>query len=300
MGIEFQGTAQGARPGNLIQFNFNKTVIAYTVGITAFRLSYGSNDDHWVQNLVIKISGGVNESPVAVPNQVGVTVTMELQDSSGHSIDPSNSVVWPMCIAITDSAQVNTNMSNVYGISNNSYQTVSLPNSQSGYSVANSFLSGFNLSYNNGDHQVLLAQAGCGLSPNYSTSSGQLSASAAMQDAKGNKVDVATIDAGYIASAYSSPGFGVGEASNQTDNSLPVAINGLTSVSQAVVLIKNWRVQYNSVHNVQTLQVGSWGDLVFSDNTVTLPNLSAKLSDNSGHVQDDSSSSCDVLVVGLP
>ena len=146
----------------------------------------------------------------------------------------------------------------------------------------------------------MLANAGCGLT--YNVNAGQITASATMRDSKGNTVQVATVDAGYIASAYASPGFGYAIVENQTTSSVSVQIPGLTSISQVAVLIQNWNVQYDSVHNVQSLQIGTWGPPQYSStgNVVVLPNLYAQINDNSGNYQDNSLSSATVLVIALP
>jgi len=143
----------------------------------------------------------------------------------------------------------------------------------------------------------LEANAGCGIT--YASQVGQLSPTANLTDAKGNQVQIATVDAGYIVSSYQVPVLGIADANNQTAQPLQVPMTGMNSISAAAAFIRNFNVQYDSVHNVQGIKIGSWGAATVNGNVVTLPNLSATMWDNSGNTEG-SGSSCDVLVIAIP
>ena len=103
MPIEIQGVASAAHPGDTVSFNFQNPVIAYTIGIWAFHLTYGPGVDDWVENLSIKILPNQVIKAGPVGYQVSAIIQMVLQDASGHTINTSESVLWPVCIAITGS-----------------------------------------------------------------------------------------------------------------------------------------------------------------------------------------------------
>src|SRR5262249_50249920 len=159
-------------------------------------------------------------------------------------------------------------LTNVTGILNNAAAPVELPGS-SGFSVVESFLSGFTLQYSSGDHEVLHANAGCGIT--YQQSNGSVSASASLYDSNGNQVNTALIDAGVAVSTDAAgPGFFVQEITAQTAL-VPVTFNSLTSISAAFAIIKSWTVQYgNGSHWVRTIEVGSPSNIAIDENTVTL------------------------------
>jgi hypothetical protein len=93
---------------------------------------------------------------------------------------------------------------------------------------------------------------------------------------------------------------GLAELKNQTPNPIKVTMTKMNSVSSAAVVIRSWNVQFHSVHNVQTIKIGSWGYPSIAGTDVTIPNLYADMNDCSGNKQDDSSSYCDVLVIAAP
>src|SRR5207244_661489 len=108
MPIEIQGLAGPGRANQTYSFTFQNPVIAYTIGIWAFQISYPSTDDHWVQSLIVKILP--SQSVVAGPGgyMVFANIQMTLQDSSGNTLDPSESFMWPVCVAVTGTPQPNT------------------------------------------------------------------------------------------------------------------------------------------------------------------------------------------------
>jgi hypothetical protein len=295
--IEIQGLSSPATPGSLVNFNFKNPVIAYAIGLNAFSVTYGPNEDHWIQNFIIKFLPVQNSSVGAPSTQVTAQVLVVMDDASGHGVNVSETTIWPVCIAVTGSIEPNTAIASANDIQSGTSLNIALPNQQSGYSLCTCFLAGFNLSFSSAGHQVLEANAGCGIT--YMGQTGQLSPSANLKDARGNQVQVATVDAGYIVSSYPSPGLGVAEVSGQTTQPLSVTMTGMSSVSAAAAFIRSFNVQYDDVHNVQTFKIGSWGAATVNGTVVTLPNLSANMSDNSGHTEG-SGSSCDVLVIALP
>jgi hypothetical protein len=297
MPIEIVATPGAVGSQELVQFNFANPVTAYAIGIMAFTATYYTTD-HWVQSLMIKILPDQNVA--ATSNQVNAQVQVAMQDDSGHTA-VADSIIWPVCIAVTGSSQPNTVVGSASGISSGTSQQVTMPNQQSGYSIATCFQSGFNLSFDKADHQVLLANAGCGLT--YAGQAGQISASANLRDASGNQVQVATVDAGYIVTSSPTPGMGVAEVINVGGDSVPMSpvhMTTMPSVSSAAVFIRSWHVQFQSVHNVQTISVGAWNGLEISGNTVTIPALWSHMNDASPNMQDPGSSYCDALVIAVP
>jgi hypothetical protein len=286
MPIEIQST-QSAHPNGLVQFTFANPVVQYTIGIRAFTVTYGA-DDHWIQSLSIKILPVQNAAVGAASNQVTAHVQMMLQDSSGNRVNAANSMVWPVCIAVTGSAEPNTVFGSAIGVSSGSAQNVTMPPLGDGFSIATCFQSGFNLTFTSTDHQILQANASCGLQSN------QIAASAGMNDSSGNSVQIATVDAGYIASSYPTPGIVATEVIKQTASPFQVPLPGAKS---AVALIRAWNVQFRHVHNLQTLKAGSFGDPSCAEDAVTIQSCYAEMNDTSGNTQDDNNSSCDLVIV---
>jgi hypothetical protein len=298
MPIEFAGLNAPARPGETCFFTFQNPIIAYTLGFGSFKMTYGPTDA-WVQSFIIKLLP--NQVLTAGPNsyQVSANLQMTLQDADGHSIDVQDSVLWPVCIAVTGTPQPDTVMSVANSVASGSYQNVTLPHQRSGYSICTSFQSGVNLTFSSGgDHQVLEASAGCGLT--YNENAGQVTATAGLHDGIGNNVQVATVDVGYIASTDTPSPLGYAVVSGQSFSPVSATIPQLTSISRAIILLQSWNVQFYSAHNVQTVAVGPWGPYQMNGNVVKLPNLSAQICDISGNSQDNNVSSVTALVLALP
>lgn len=290
MPIEIQST-ESAPPNGLVQFTFANPVVQYTIGIRAFTMTYGA-DDHWIRSLAIKILPVQNASVGAAPNQVSAHVQMTMEDSSGNRINVANSRIWPVCIAVTGSPERNTVFGSAIGVSSGAAQTVSMPPRGDGYTIATCFQSGFNLTFASTDHQILQAHALLGFQDD-----GQISPSAGMDDSSGNNVQVATVDAGYIASSYPTPGIVATPISKQTTTSFQVSLP--EAAKAAVALIQNWNVEFPSVHNLKKIEVGSFGDPTWAGNVVTVQSCYAHMYDSSGNIQDDSNSSCDMVVIAI-
>jgi hypothetical protein len=250
-------------------------------------MTYGA-DDHYIQNLIIKIHPVQNSAVGATSKQVTAQVKMTLDDASGNQISVANSQIWPVCIAVTGSNQNNTVFGSAIGVSSGHAQNVPMPPLGDGYSIATCFQSGFNLAYTSTDHQILQANASCGLQ------SGQISPSASMNDSRGNNIQIATVDSGYIASSYASPGIVATEVSKQTNTKFQVPLAGAKT---AVALIRGWTVAFPSVHNLQTLSVGSFGDTTCAGDVVTVQSCYAGMNDTSKNYQDNNTSACDMVII---
>ncbi|HKY04219.1 MAG TPA: hypothetical protein VJQ56_04990 [Blastocatellia bacterium] len=298
MGIEIQMTQKGVKPGQVATFTFKNQVQAYALGIWAFRLSYGENVDHWVQDFSIKMLPTQTEDSSVAGNVVSVRVNARLQDSSGNTVNlDAATVIYPVCVAMTGTYDSNTVMTNVGPITNGTSASVGLPGS-SGFSAVVSFLSGFALDFSTADHQVLGASAGCGITYNQST--GLISSSATLYDADGNNANIATVDVGVLASTDANPGFAIKEVTSQTETGVNVIFPSGTPIREVCCLIRSWQVEYDSVHNVREFSIGTWGYPTISGNTVTLPNLYAHIADSSGNQQNDLVSNATVLVIAIP
>ena len=277
-----------ARPNGLVQFTFANPVVQYTIGIRAFTMTYGV-EDHWIQSLAIKILPVQNASVGATSNQVSAHIEMTMQDCSGNRIKVADSEIWPVCIAVTGSTEHNTVFGSAIGVSSNTSPNVAMPPLGDGYTISTCFQSGFNLTFTSKDHQIRRAHALLGFED------GQISPSAGMDDSSGNNVQVATVDAGYIASSYPTPGIVATPISKQTTTPFPVSLT--EAAKAAVALIQNWNVEFPHVHNLQKIEVGSFGDPTWTGNVVTVQSCYAHMCDTSGNIQDDSNSSCDMVVI---
>jgi hypothetical protein len=298
MGIEIQ-QSELINPGRTATFTFQNQVQQYVLGISLFNLTYGQ-DDHYIQELKIKILPG---QEAVVGNVVTAQIEAQMKDGSGNTIDVMGSGVGLVCIANTgtyDSKTLLTN-ANLSGIANNGTASVILP-ATSGFSVVQSFLSGFTLQSSN--IEVLHADAGCGIT--YEGNSGSVLASASLYDSSGNQANTALIDAGVVVSADAEPGFYMQEVTTQMPYLLPfnepiATFNSLKSISTAVAVIKSWQVQYpgNKDHWVNTISAG-YGYLKPELNTVYLGGAGAFIRDDSGNKEDDSLSNVTLLVIAVP
>ncbi len=296
MGFEVLGApgGNGVHPGQTVNFTFQNQVQAYALGIWAFTMTYGDGD-HYVRAFSLDISPG--QLDALAGNVVSAVVSGELRDASGHVLDSGNSTVYPVCIALTQDDDGNTILTTTPAVQDGQSNDVQLPGS-SGFTFMESFMSGFDLAYADKDHQVQSAGAGCGLT--YQGSTGFISSRASMTDAKGDDADIATVTPSVLATTDPAPGIGVQEVTNQTDIPLTVSFPQMPTVSGAYVVIRAWNVAYDSPHNVLAFAAGSFGPPTISGDTVTLPDLQARVWDDSGHAQDDSSSSVTALVIALP
>jgi hypothetical protein len=298
MGIEMQSLDNGVKPNEIATFTFNNPVYAYALGIKGFYLGYKPGTDHWIQDLSVRLLPLQPATEALTGNEIQAQVVAQLSDSSGNTIDIAQSYVCPVCIAVTGEEDPKTVMTVLSGIANGQQASVSLPGI-GGFSILSSFLAGFTLDYSKGDHQVLGANAGCGIYNNQSQ--GFVTASASLYDASGNRADITNVDAGVIASIDSSPGFAIQTVTGQDENNVNVDFSSqFSSVSQAVCVLNSWTVKYYHAHDVLLIAAGVWGDLEYSGATVTLPSLSATILDNTNHHQDNAASNINALVIALP
>jgi len=296
MGIEIQAIPEGVQPGDLATFTFQEQVMAYTLGMSGFELSYGRDDDHWVQSISIQMTSSQPSS-----NTVSVQVDARLQDAQGTTLNPEWSSIYPVCVAVTGTSQPKTVMTNIAAIANGSKAEVSLPGA-SGFSVLESFLYGFDLTFSDQQTQFLGAYAGCGITNNQSQ--GFVASSADLYDDSDNHVNTATVDAGVIASTFADPGYEIQEVRG-AGPAIEVTFSSLPSISQAYCLIREWHIQYpgTSDHNLLWIGAGVIGTdtLEISGNTVTISNLSAGVMDRDGnHSADITKSYCTAFVIALP
>lgn len=299
MGIEIQAFSDGVHPGQLATFTFQEHIQAYTLGMSGFSLSYGRDDDHWVQRISIALL------PVQTsPNTVSVQVDARLQDAQGSALNPEWSRIYPVCVAVTGTPDSNTVLTNTRGIANGSTAQISLTG-PSDYSVVESFLAGFDLAFSEQQTQFLGANAGCAIT--YNQSEGTITGSADLYDDSDNHVNAATVDVGVMASMDDAV-FEIQEVSGE-GSGIEVAFSKLSSISQVCCLIRSWQVRYpgTSDHNLLWIGAGAFDTqgasrVEISGNTVTIPNLSAGVMDggNDPDTQDEASSYCTVLVIALP
>jgi hypothetical protein len=293
MGIEIQQSGK-INPGQTATFTFQNQVQQYVLGISLFNLTYGQ-DDHYIQELKIQILPG---QEAVVGNVVTAQIEAQMKDASGNTIDVTDSGVWLVCIANTGTVDPKTLLTNanLSGIANNGTASVILPCS-SGFTVLQSFLSGFTLQSSN--IEVLHADAGCGIT--YQGNSGSVLASASLYDSRGSQANTALIDAGVVVSADAEPGFFMQEVTLDEGWPPPVTFNSLKSISTAVAVIKSWQVQYpgNKDHWVNTISAG-YGYLKPELNTVYLGGAGAFIRDNSRNKEDGSLSNVTLVVIAVP
>lgn len=298
MPIEILQSSRPIEADRLVEFNLNNPVIDWAFGFSFFRLTYRT-EHHWVRSLMINMVPVAGPAVAADSKQVSAQVQIEMEDDSGHSAALGESVVVPVCIALTKSPNPNTVIGTASGISSGGTgQRIVVPNEQSGYTISTCFQSGFNLSFTTDDHQLLQANASCGIPPAGPTGT-SIVTSANLQDLQ-NSVQVATVDAGYIVSSSPNPGLGSKDVQAQTTAATAVTMDGMKSITAAAAVIRGWQVRFPTVHNVQTIKVGAWGQLGIAGNVVTIPQLFAHISDSSNNTQDDDQSSCDVQVLAVP
>ena len=295
MGIEIKSAPNGVQPGSVTKFIFTGKVQAFALGLGAFKLTYG-NSSNSVQNFSIKLLPIQTEDAAVTGNVVSVQVNAELQDASGHTVDVADSLIYPVCVAMVDTFDPKTLLTNVTGIADASSDPVQLPGS-SGFSALASFLSGFAFNYSEGDHVFMGASAGCGINNNQSE--GRVNGYASLYDGHGNNA-TSSVDAGVIASTEPKPGFAIEQVNNQTEVNIQVKFPSLTSIGQVFCLLSSWQVQYDGGYSLETISAGVFGVPTFNGNTVTLPNLYARVNDSSGNNQNDTKSSATALVIALP
>lgn len=282
---------KSTQPNKTITFDFgDDNVLSYAVGIGYWKFTQGGSDHH-VKKIALSLSP--NQSSA---NQVTCTVNGTLKDSSGHTMKDSDSEVRLSCIAVVNSEDSNNlTIANADGIPNGDQSAaIALPNPS--LSLGGSFLSGFNLVYDDGnDHHVRDVQTTAGFSQNGST--GYITSVAFMGDDSGNSAD-GTIDGGLVATSTSETGIlGQAVVNQETKDSQTITFS--QPLESAAVLIQDLQVAYGSDHHVKTIGGGCSGWSVSGD-TVTLDDARAFVKDDSGHDEKSSESSVSLWVLAIP
>jgi hypothetical protein len=292
MAIEIQ-TGPGVKPGGTYTFTFKKPVQAYVLGLSGFTLSYLPQQAHWVQTISLSLNPNQVEG-----NSVSVTIEAELEDHSGNTIDVDNSFIYPACVAITGVDEGNTLLEMVSAINSGSSAQVSLPGTNP--SVAFGFPTGFYLSFDTTDHEVLQFETEASLYNNNGT--GELSVNAVLMDKSGDQAVTATVNGGCISSSETVLPFGSVQVTNQNGQPVKVSFPGLTSVSAAVVLLQKWNVQFSG--NDQSINSISIGNVMpsttVSGNTVTINHGLVALMWGSNEIANPSYSFVNAVVVAIP
>jgi hypothetical protein len=288
MAFEYQRVS--TQPNKSVTVNFAAPIVFYLPGISYYYFTCGNNDHHVLQ---FGLSLNVNQPS---PQQLHIDVIGTLMDSSGHSIDNSDSLVDVVVLAWTGTNPGTLLLSNTSAIANGG-QSEPIPLPSASLSTLQSALSGFNLAYQT-DHHVLYE--GSGVSSRQNGTTGYILGQAAMGDGSGNRATTATVDGGLIAVASGvdlNVDFQV-LASQQTSNQ--VSVSFAKNLKSAAVMIINNKAAYpgSGDHHVKTVGAGCTGWSV-NGPTVLLDNARALISDGSGNHQDDSKSDVSLLVIGF-
>jgi hypothetical protein len=288
MAFEYQRVS--TRPNKSVTVNFAAPIVFYLPSISYYSFTCGKNDHHVLQ---FGLSLNINQPS---SQQLHIDVVGILMDSSGNSIDNSDSLVDIVVLAWTGTNPGTLLLANANAIASGS-QSEPIPLPSPSLSTLQSVLSGFNLAYQT-DHHVLYE--GDGVSSRQNGSTGYILGQAAMGDGSGSRATTATVDGGLIAVA-SGDDLNVGFqilSSQQTSNqvSVPFAKN----LKSAAVMVINNKAAYagSGDHHVKTVGAGCTGWSV-NGPSVLLDNARAFISDGSGNHQDDSKSDVSLLVVGF-
>jgi hypothetical protein len=273
-----------------VDFDFHPAnVLSFVVGIAHWKYSYGSSDHH-VETMSLSLS-------TSQPNtqHVSCSVNAIMKDGSGHSIDDGDSEVIVCCIAVVDSPDQNLVLANAGPIANNGASgPIQLPGSSLGF--GSPFLSGFNLSFGNSDRHLQATRITAGFHSN--GTSGAITANVSMSDASGHDASTAEIHGGLVAGTPNETGLEANSVGNQQTTNSQVVDFG-TPLSDAVVLIQDYRAQFKSGdHHILEIGGGCSGWSV-SGNTVKLNDARAYLKDGSGNNQTDASSYVSLLVAAI-
>lgn len=190
MGLEIQNHT--IYVGENYSFTFSGNIgYNYAMGIRSYYLTYGSDTDHEIHNLEIRLSAQING------NVITVTPQIIMDDSSGHEVSSGDSYVNVMVIAsIGDSDQSYFTIGNAMNIPDGGSGNSIMYNSNQVINT-NAFLSGFQLEYD-GDHQIKDIHVGAGVTSDPSNQSFQINATAIMDDNSGNEAETASVDSGYL------------------------------------------------------------------------------------------------------
>ena len=274
------------KPGATTTFNFSDQITQRVVGVSSFTLSYG-NTDHHVETVAVSLS--VNQSGPSL----SVTAHGTMVDGSGHNLDPNSSYINVVALAWVGVDDSNLKLGNVAGIANGgSGSSITIPGTDP--NVLQSALAGYYLSYGSTDHHMETVSAA--LNTTLSGNSAIITGSVYMNDESGNSTS-GTADAGLVANCDPSLGNFV-----QPTNSLQNNTQKLTfakTYGTYTPLLSGFKAQFrdNSDHHVKSFSASVSVQSV--DGASVTVTGAAKLTDNSGHVQDDDVSNITAFVVGI-
>lgn len=273
-------------------FKFNGPVLSNVVGISNFSFTYGSKDHH-VQKISLSIQTSWSE------NTVRASVTAQLVDASGNLIDKGSSKVGLVCVANTVTTDSDLALATRTAIGNGAQSAgIDLPGAS--LKFAQPGIAGFSLSYGTKDHHLREILVTLGFTQH--GTSGNINASAEMTDSDGNAAAGQSADGILVAGNYSEDGMLVAMLTNQqTGTSQEVTFD--KGLSSAVVLLNAFTITFKGDdHHVKTIGAGCSGWSVKSSDPkkVVINDARAFVSDNSGNTQNDSESSVNLVVVGIP
>ncbi len=290
--MAFSLQTKTVQPGDTATFDFDSSIAAYTVGISNYNFTFGSDDEH-IQEIEIALSAN---QPSA--NQLTVKTTGILQDSSGHSINKGSSSISVVAVAWTGAPTSGVVLASRTGISTGTRSAdITLPTSTP--QINQAFLAGLELAYAK-DHHVQLIQADAGVQLDGSLD--YITSTAKMLDNDGNIANIANIDGGLLATSSDDVGLLIQPVNNkQTSTKFSVAFGA--DLRQAVVLLTNYKVRYesNKDHHLRTVGGGCscWRIDPENARSVILDNAYSYMSDDSGKHQDDNQSEVSLVVLGV-
>jgi len=259
-------------------FTFTNTIQECLIGISYFKLSYGDSD-HWVKNVSLSLNQQQPDSKT-----INVQVLGNLSDSSGHTIDTSDSSATVVVVAWTGTADHTLLLAN--GDANTVF---TLPSSST--TILSATLAGFDLAYDTDHYIAQISVSTINVSRNGNTAS--LSATENMTDRDGNWASTATFNAGLIASSNASPGFEVKPTSNvYNDTNQSFTFNGAWTNVQAMITGFNVEYSNNKGHWLKEIEVNLYCD---SANTVYAV---SSMCDNDGNWQSNENSFVNGIVIG--
>lgn len=275
-------------------FTFTETVFAYQVGVASFKFSFPDGDDHHVEEISLSVSSNKAGSQ---NNQVAVQVDGVLKDDSGNGMDYPNSYVVVVCLAWVGSSTSFTNLSGPFTVGNGQQSNpIFMPGSNP--NIAQSNLSGFFMSYGDTDHHIQGAAAGMGVSTNGNQA--MLNGTAKMWDSSGNNAVNPTATGNLISSTDTNPGFIIKPmAAEQSSGTVTIPMG--QALSNATSLITAFQVQFDGDHHLNNIGAGNDTIQVDPNNNqqVLTSGIWAWMGDDSGHTQDNSKSSCSIIVIGF-
>ncbi|WP_164020070.1 hypothetical protein [Pyxidicoccus trucidator] len=277
------------KPNQTATFDFSgHTVLAYTIGIAYWSFSF--DNDHHVRTLALSLSPNK-------PDDAHVTVSVNgtFTDDSGSTLDAAASSVVVCCIAVVDYKDSNVVLASANGIPANGQSAgIALPSST--LSINAAFLSGWKLNHSS-DNEVASLDLSAGVVANGTTAN--IVATASMHDNSGNQA-TAELDAGLLAATTTADGVCAAPLTNQQTTST-ISVDLGQQLSAAVVLLQDYQVRFhkNQDNHVRTMGGGckTW---TVEGSTVRLTSPRAFISDDSGNVETNDSSSVSFVVIGIP